>query len=160
MKKSKKPQSRGYISKFLKTADKAMIQGIKDVDIAIHEGIKKADKALDAGIEIGIITAKQARLETKRLRNQAEKEVRVLQDQTQKEINLLQKRAEQQAEQLLNQSNKEINKRVKKLKQSSSRQENLRVLSKLAQLKKAGVITQKEFLQKKKHLLKEIQSDF
>ena len=38
---SKKPQSRGYIGKFLKTADKAIVQGIKDADKAIHEGIKK-----------------------------------------------------------------------------------------------------------------------
>jgi len=80
----------------------------------------------------------------------------VFQAQTQKEISLLQKRAVQKAEQLQNQSNKEIKKRVKKLKRSSSRHENLRILSKLAQLKKAGIITQKEFLQKKKQLLKEI----
>ena len=156
MAKSQSPKKRGYISKFLKTAEKAIGSGIKNADVAIQEGIKKADQALDAGIELGIITSKQARLETRRLRNQAEKEVKVLQDQTQKEINLLQKRAEQKAEQLLNQSNKGIKKRIKKLKQSSSRQENLRILSKLAQLKKAGVITHNEFLQKKKQLLKEI----
>jgi len=156
MNKQKKAKSRGYISKFLKTADKAIGSGIKNADAAIQEGIKKADEALDAGIEIGIFTTKQARSETRRLRNQAENEFKVLQDQTQKEISLLQKRAVQKVKQLQNQSNKEIKKRVKKLKQSSSRQENLRILSKLAQLKKAGIITQKEFLLKKKQLLEEI----
>jgi len=156
MSKPKKPKSRGYISKFLETADKVIGSGIKNADAAIQEGIKKADEALDAGIEIGIFTAKQARLETKRVRNQAEKEVKILQDQTRKEISLLQKRAEQKAEQFRNQSNKEIKKRIKKLKGTSSRQENLRILSKLSQLKKAGVITNKEFQQKKKQLLKNI----
>ena len=62
MVRSKKP-SRGYISKFLKTADKAISQGIKDADIALREGIKKADEALDAGIELGLISTKQARIE-------------------------------------------------------------------------------------------------
>ncbi len=152
----KKAKSGGYISKFLKTADKAIGSGIKNADAAIQEGIIKADEALDAGIKIGTFTAKQARLETRRLRIQAEKEFKVLQEKTQKEISILQNRAVQKAEQLQSKSNKEIKKRVKKLKQGSSRQENLRILSKLAQLKKAGIITQKEFLQKKKQLLKEI----
>ena len=74
MTRPKKPKSRGYISKFLKTADKAIGAGIKNADAAIQEGIKKADKALDAGIEIGTFTVKQARSETRRLRSQAEKE--------------------------------------------------------------------------------------
>ncbi|MEE9512021.1 MAG: SHOCT domain-containing protein, partial [Nitrosopumilaceae archaeon] len=37
-----------------------------------------------------------------------------------------------------------------------SPEENLRVLEKLGKLKKAGIISQKEFQQKKKQLLKDI----
>ena len=127
-------QKRGYISKFLGTADKA-----------IQDGIKKADEALDAGIELGIISAKQARVEAKRLRKEAEKEVARLQKQAELEGNKIKSRSE-----------KKIKTKIAKLKQSSSPEENLRVLEKLGKLKKAGIISQKEFQQKKKQLLKDI----
>ena len=127
-------KKRGYLSKFLDTADKA-----------IQDGIKKADEALDAGIELGIITTKQARVEAKRLRKEAEKEVAKLQKQAEFEANKIRSRSE-----------KKIKSKIAKLKQSSSPEENLRVLEKLGKLKKAGIISQKEFQQKKKQLLKDI----
>ncbi|MCZ6583458.1 MAG: SHOCT domain-containing protein [Thaumarchaeota archaeon] len=127
-------KKRGYLSKFLGTADKA-----------IQDGIKKADETLDAGIELGIITAKQARVEAKRLRKEAEKEVAKLQKQAEVEIDKIKSRSE-----------KKIKSKIAKLKQSSSPEENLRVLEKLGKLKKAGIISQKEFQQKKKQLLKDI----
>ncbi len=127
-------KSKGYISKFLKSADKA-----------IGEGIKKADEALDTGIELGIISAKQARVEAKKLRKQAEKEAAIFQ-----------KNAEREAEKIRKQSEKEIKKRIGKITQSNSRAENLRVLEKLGKLKKAGIITNSEFQRKKKELLKKI----
>ena len=127
-------KKRGYISKFLDTADKA-----------IQDGIQKADEALDAGIELGIISAKQARVEAKRLRKEAEKEVA-----------RLQKQAEVRANKIKSKSEKKIKTKIATLKQSSSPEENLRVLEKLGKLKKAGIISQKEFQQKKKQLLKDI----
>ena len=145
MVKHKKPKKRGYISEFLKTADKAIAQGIKAADKSIHEGIKKADEALDAGIELGIISTKQARIEAKKLRKQAEKEAI-----------LFQKNAEKQAQRIRKQSEKEIKHRIGKLRQSNSRAENLRILEKLGKLKKAGIITNSEFQRKKKELLRKI----
>ena len=127
-------KKRGYISKFLGTADKA-----------IQDGIKKADEALDAGIDLGIITAKQARIEAKRLRKEAERKT-----------SILQKQAELEANRIKSKSEKKIKTKIAKLKQSSSTQENLRVLEKLGKLKKTGIISQKEFQQKKKQLLKDI----
>ena len=127
-------KKRGYISKFLDTADKA-----------IQDGVKKADEALDAGIELGIISAKQARVEAKRLRKEAEKEAAKLQ-----------KKAEIEANKIKNKSEKRIKTRIAALKQAPSPEENLRILEKLGKLKKAGIISQKEFQQKKKQLLKDI----
>ena len=127
-------KKRGYISKFLDTADKA-----------IQDGVKKADEALDAGIELGIISAKQARVEAKRLRKEAEKEAAKLQ-----------KKAEIEANKIKNKSEKRIKTKIAALKQSPSPEENLRILEKLGKLKKAGIISQKEFQQKKKQLLKDI----
>ena len=127
-------KKRGYISKFLDTADKA-----------IQDGIQKADEALDAGIELGIISAKQARVEAKRLRKEAEKEAAKLQ-----------KKAEIEANKIKNKSEKRIKTRIAALKQAPSPEENLRILEKLGKLKKAGIISQKEFQQKKKQLLKDI----
>ena len=127
-------KKRGYISKFLDTADKA-----------IQDGVKKADEALDAGIELGIISAKQARVEAKRLRKEAEKEAAKLQ-----------KKAEIEANKIKNKSEKRIKTKIAALKQAPSAEENLRILEKLGKLKKAGLISQKEFQQKKKQLLKDI----
>ncbi len=145
MTRAKKSQSRGYISKFLKTTDKAIAQGIKDADKAIHEGIKKADEALDAGIELGIISSKQARIDAKKFRKQAEKEALQFQKQVEKNAQIIRTKSE-----------KEIKSRLKKVTRSTSKKENLRLLEKLAKLKKAGIISGKEFQQKKKELLREI----
>ena len=97
MAKSKKP-SRGYISKFLKKADEGIVKGIKEADKAIHEGIKKADEALDAGIELGIISTKQARIEAKKIRKQAEKETILFQQSAKKEVQRIRKQSEKKAQ--------------------------------------------------------------
>ena len=145
MNKSKKPKTRGYISKFLKKADKTIGQGIKNADKAIQEGIKKADEALDAGIDLGIISAKQAKIEAQKMRKQVEKEA-----------NQFQKHAEKEAQKIKNQGKQEIKKRIRNIQKSNSKTENLLILEKLGKLKKAGIITEREFQQKKKELLKEI----
>ncbi|MEK0321114.1 MAG: hypothetical protein QQN61_08510, partial [Nitrosopumilus sp.] len=61
----------GYIEKFLKTADKALQEGVKKADKALQEGVKKADRVLDNAVDIGVMTAKQASKTSKELRNQA-----------------------------------------------------------------------------------------
>ena len=66
----------GYIEKFLKTADKAL-----------QEGVKKADRVLDNAVDIGVMTAKQASKTSKELRNQAKKEREVLQKRGIKKLN-------------------------------------------------------------------------
>lgn len=145
MVKSKSSKKHGFISKFLKQADKAIEVGIKNADKTIKEGIKKADEVLDTGIELGIISAKQAKIEAKKLRKRAEKEAIQFQ-----------KQAEKEAQRIRIKSKKEIKNRLKNVTKSTSRKENLRLLEKLARLKKGGVITEKEFQQKKKELLREI----
>ncbi len=145
MVKSKSSQKHGYISKFLKRADKAIEVGIKNADKTIKEGIKKADEVLDTGIELGIISAKQARIEAKKLRKRAEKEAIQFQ-----------KQAEKEAKRIKNQSKKKIQSRITKIQKSSSRQKNIKMIEQLGRLKKTGVITKREFQQKKRQLLKRI----
>ena len=145
MAKSKITKKRGYISKFLKTADKALGTGMKTADLAVQEGIKRADEALDTGIELGIISTKQARIEAKKLRAKAEKEVSVFQ-----------KQAEKEAAKIKKDSERKIKNKIMKLKKSTSRTENLKLLEKLAKLQKTGIITKREFQTKKKELLRNI----
>ena len=58
-------RKKGYIEKFLKKADEALL-----------EGVKKADEVLEEAVEFGAMTAKQAAKTSKEIRAQAKKEKR------------------------------------------------------------------------------------
>ena len=108
---------------------------LKKADEAIQDGIKKADEAIEEAVEFGAMTAKQAAKTSKELRDQAKKEKNTLQKKGIKKIN----------ESIL------VAKNV-----TSNSQEDLEILEKLGELKKAGIITDKEFQAKKKKILERI----
>jgi polyhydroxyalkanoate synthesis regulator phasin len=125
----------GYIEKFLKTADKALQEGVKKADRALQEGVKKADRVLDNAVDIGVMTAKQANKTSKELRNQAKKEREVLQKR----------------------GIKKLNEGISAAKNiTSNTDEGLEILKKLGKLRANGVITEKEFQAKKKKILDRI----
>ena len=118
----------GYIEKFLKRADKA-------IDEAVEQGVKRADALLDDAVEFGKITASEAKKKSAELRKQAEIE----------------------SERLKSQGEKKITKGIasaKKMAATSSM--DLETLAKLGELRKAGIITEKEFQAKKKQILNRI----
>ena len=108
---------------------------LKKADEAIQEGIKKADEVLDEAVELGEITAKQASKTSKEFSDMAKKESAVLQKKSLEKIN-------------------EGISTAKKLAANS--QEDLLLLEKLGKLKKSGVLTEKEFQEKKKKILSRI----
>ncbi|MHA7647024.1 SHOCT domain-containing protein [Nitrosopumilus sp. S4] len=108
---------------------------LKKADKAIQDGIKKADEALDEAVELGELTAKEASKVSKELSAKAKKE----------SMELKKKGVNKISEGMAS---------AKKM--TTSTQEELELLEKLGQLKKAGVITQKEFLEKKKKILSKI----
>jgi len=108
---------------------------LKKADKAIQEGIRKADEALEEAVEFGTMTAKQAAKTGKELRNQAKIEREALQKKGILKIN----------EGLTN---------VKNI--TSNTNDDLEVLEKLGKLRKAVVITEKEFQAKKKNILNRI----
>ena len=108
---------------------------LKKADEAIQEGIKKADEVLDEAVELGEITAKQASKASKEFSDMAKKESAVLQKKSLEKIN-------------------EGISTAKKLAANS--QEDLLLLEKLGKLKKSGVLTEKEFQEKKKKILSRI----
>jgi polyhydroxyalkanoate synthesis regulator phasin len=118
----------GYIEKFLKRADKA-------VDEAIDQGVKRADALLADAVEFGKITASEAKKKSADLRKQAGIE----------------------SEKLKSQGERKITKGIataKKMAAVSSM--DLETLAKLGELRKAGIITEKEFQTKKKQILNRI----
>jgi len=118
----------GYIEKFLKRADKA-------IDDAVEEGIKRADEIVADAVEFGKIASKEAQ---------------------QKSIEL-KKIARVEGEKLKAEGERRINKNVAKVKKMTSSERNdLETLAKLGELRKAGILTQKEFQSKKKKILKRI----
>jgi len=118
----------GYIEKFLKRADKA-------IDDAVEEGIKRADEIVADAVEFGKIASKEAQ---------------------QKSIEL-KKIARIEGEKLKAEGERRINKNVAKVKKMTSSERNdLETLAKLGELRKAGILTQKEFQSKKKKILKRI----
>jgi len=118
----------GYIEKFLKRADKA-------IDDAVEEGIKRADEIVADAVEFGKIASKEAQ---------------------QKSIEL-KKIARIEGEKLKAEGERRINKNVAKIKKMTSSERNdLETLAKLGELRKAGILTQKEFQSKKKKILKRI----
>lgn len=108
---------------------------LKKADKAIQEGIKKADEVLDEAVEIGTITAKQASKTSKELSIRAKKESEILQKRGIAKLN----------EGILS---------AKKL--TSDSREDLVTLEKLGNLRKIGVLTEKEFQEKKKKILSRI----
>ncbi len=107
---------------------------LRRADQAIQDGVKKADAVLDDALEVGAITTKQA--------SQAAKE---LKDKAKKESDALHARGV-----------KKISQGIAAAKGSPKEGDTLDVLEKLGKLRKAGIITQKEFLEKKKKLLDRI----
>ena len=118
----------GYIEKFLKRADKA-------IDDAVEEGIKRADEIVADAVEFGKIASKEA----------------------QKKSIELKKIARVEGDKLKAEGERRINKNVAKVKKMTSSERNdLETLAKLGELRKAGILTQKEFQSKKKKILKRI----
>lgn len=108
---------------------------LKKADKAIQEGIKRADEVLDEAVELGEITAKQASKASKEFSEKAKKEGEILQKKSLEKIN----------EGILS---------AKKM--ASNSEEDLKMLDKLGKLRKSGVLTEKEFQEKKKKILSRI----
>ncbi len=118
----------GHIEKFLKRADKA-------IDDAVKEGIKRADDIVADAAEFGKIASKEA----------------------QKKSNELRKVAKIEGERLKAEGERRINKNIARAKKmTSSERKDLETLAKLGELRKAGILTEKEFQSKKKKILKRI----
>jgi len=118
----------GYIEKFLKRADKA-------IDDAVEEGIKRADEIVADAVEFGKIASKEA----------------------QKKSIELKKIARVEGEKLKAEGERRISKNVAKVKKMTSSERNdLETLAKLGELRKGGILTEKEFQSKKKKILKRI----
>ncbi len=118
----------GYIEKFLKRADKA-------IDEAIDQGVKRADALLADAAEFGKITASEAKKKSVELR----------------------KHAEIESERLKAKGERKITKSIASAKKMVSTSRNdLETLAKLGELRKAGIITEKEFRVKKKQILSKI----
>ena len=105
---------------------------LKKADKAIQEGVRKADEVLEEAVEIGSMTAKQASKTSKELHKQALKEKKSLQKKGIKKIN-------------------EGLSTAKKV--TANPHDDLEILKKLGKLRKADVITEKEFQAKKKKIL-------
>jgi len=108
---------------------------LKRADKAIDEGIKKADEILDEAVEFGGLAAEQAKKTSKELRKKAESEGKSLKQKGISKLNdgiLAAKKA------------------------TASTEDDLRALEKLGELKKSGVLTEKEFREKKKKILDRI----
>jgi len=108
---------------------------LKRADKAIEEGIKKADEILDDAVEFGGMAAGQAKKTSKELRKKAEIEGKTLKAKGIAKIN-------------------EGISAAKKV--AANAEDELRALEKLGELKKSGVITEKEFKEKKKKILDRI----
>lgn len=123
-----KKQRPGYIKKFLKRADSA-------IDEAVNEGVKRADKILEDAVEYGKIASKEA----------------------QKKSNELKKQAKIESKKLKLKGEQKISKSIISARRIvSANEKDLETLAKLGELKKAGIITEKEFQTKKKQILKRI----
>lgn len=108
---------------------------LRRADKAIDDGIKKADEILDDAVEFGVMAAGQANKTGKELRKRAEEESKILKERGSKKI---------------------LEGVVAAKHVATNAEEDLRTLEKLGKLKKAGVITEKEFQEKKKKILARI----
>lgn len=119
----------GHIEKFLKRADKA-------VDEALNQGVKRADEILADAVEFGKIAAKEADQKSREFRKQAKIE----------------------SDRLRSMGEQELTKGVSYAKRlASTSKSDLETLVKLDELRKAGIITEKEFQAKKKKILSRIE---
>jgi len=108
---------------------------LKRADKAIDEGIKKADQVLDDAVEFGAMTAKKASKTSKELRNQAKKE----------------------RDSLKKRGIEKFNEGILVAKNATSNvKEDLKTLERLGKLRESGIITEKEFQEKKKKILARI----
>jgi polyhydroxyalkanoate synthesis regulator phasin len=108
---------------------------LKKADKAIDEGIKKADEILGDAVEFGELAAGQAKKTSFELRRKAEKE----------------------GESLKKRGAKKLNESIFAVKNATSSVEgDLKTLEKLGKLHKSGVLTEKEFQEKKKKILARI----
>lgn len=108
---------------------------LKKADKAIDEGIKRADEVLEDAVEFGEMAASQAKKTSDELR----------------------KRASREGELLKAQGVKKINEGVSVARQVTSKvEQDLATLERLGKLRKEGIITEKEFQEKKKKLLSRI----
>lgn len=118
----------GHIESFLQKANQA-------IDSALDQGVKKADKILDEAMDKGKITANEAIKVSEELRKHALKESKKLKEK----------------------GEKQLNKGISAAKSTvSNRNDTLDALAKLGELRKAEVITDREFREKKKKLLAQI----
>lgn len=123
-----KKKNPGHIEKFLKRADKA-------IDNAVNEGIKRADEIVADAVEYGKVASKEA----------------------QKKSTELKKIAKIEGERLKAIGERKINKGINKAKKLGTPEKNdLETLAKLGELRKAGILTKKEFQLKKKKILNRI----
>jgi len=108
---------------------------LKKADNALQEGLKKADNILDDAVEFGAMTAKQATKTSNDLRKQAKKEKESLQKR----------------------GISKINEGISAAKGVTlNTHDDLETLKKLGKLRKAEIITEKEFQAKKKKILDRI----
>ncbi|MDH5463903.1 MAG: SHOCT domain-containing protein [Nitrosopumilus sp.] len=108
---------------------------LKKADKAIDEGIKRADEALDDAVEFGGMAASQAKKTSEELRKKATKEKEIIKEK----------------------GIKKINEGITAARMISGKvDEDLVALEKLGELRKAGVLTEKEFQEKKKKILSRI----
>ncbi|MHA7734165.1 SHOCT domain-containing protein [Nitrosopumilus sp. S6] len=108
---------------------------LKKADKAIDDGVKRADEVLEDAVEFGTMTAKQAAKASKEMQSKAKKE----------------------SEKLHKKGAKKIEEGITAAKNvSSNTEEDLATLEKLGKLRKAGVLTEKEFQSKKKKILDKI----
>ena len=125
---AKRKKKAGYIEKFLKRADKA-------IDNAVTQGVKRADEILEDAVELGKITSTEAQKKSAMLRKQAQAETKKLKLEGEKRLGKSVEAAK---------------------KMAVAKGDALETLAKLGELKKAGIITDKEFIAKKKKLLSQI----
>jgi len=108
---------------------------LKKADKAIEEGIKRADEALNDAVEFGEMASSQAKKTSEELRKKAIKEKEIIKAK----------------------GIKKINEGIIAARMISGKaDEDLATLEKLGKLRKAGVLTEKEFQEKKKKILSRI----
>lgn len=118
----------GYIEKFLKRTEDA-------IDNAVEQGIRRADEILEDAVELGKLTAEEA----------------------QRRSEILKERAEKEGKKLKSKGEKRISKSMDAARNiTAGKGDALETLAKLGELKKAGIITDREFREKKKKLLSRI----